>query len=284
MLKAALVLEGGSLRGLYTAGVLDVFIEKNIEFSCVIGVSAGAIVASNYITKQKYRTAKINILHSGDQHYYGLAQLLINRNAFNFDYLFHAPINNIYPYDINALYNTKQKFLICATNCETGKPIYFENKQDYEAMVRYLKASCSVPLLADTVRIDNNVYLDGGISEPIGIKRAIEEKYEKIVVVLTRDASYINSRSAFIRLLLQLKYSKFPNLITAFNNMILNYNNLRSLVDDMEKNNDIFVIRPQKKIEFRHLEKRPRKLIDLYFQGIEDSESNLDKMQKYLAE
>ena len=283
MINAALVLEGGSLRGLYTAGVLDVFIEKKIEFSCVIGVSAGAIVASNYISKQKMRTAKINILHSGNQDYYGIYQLITKGNAFNFDYLFHDPINNMYPYDINALSKTKQRLLICVTDCNSGKPVYLENKPDYETMVKYLWASSSIPLLADMISINGRKYLDGGISEPIGIKRAIKEKYKKIVVILTRDKEYNNLGFSATHPLLRIKYKDYPHLLATLNKTCSNYNSLKRLVDEMEENGDIFVIRPQKKVDFHLMEKNPRKLIELYFSGIEDAEANLKQMLAYLG-
>lgn len=282
MINAALVLEGGSLRSLYTAGVLDVFIEKNIEFSCVIGVSAGALTAANYISKQKYRSAKINILHSNDSCYYGFFQLLSKGNAFNFEYLFNNPINNKYPYNIDALSATKQRFLIAATDCETGRIVYFENKFNYQAMTKYLQASSSIPLLAEMVNIDNHMYLDGGIVEPIGIKKAISEKYDKIVVVLTRDINYTKSQFSFLKPVFKAKYMHYPHLLKKINEMNSNYNYLKKTVEIMEKRGEIFVIRPQKEVNIRRMEKRPLKLIDLYFQGIEDAESMLEQMQLYL--
>ena len=282
MIEAALVLEGGALRSLYTAGVLDMFMEKNIEFSCVIGVSAGALTAANYISKQKYRSAKINILHSGDPKYYGITQFLTKRNAFNFKYLFHEPINRIYPFDTKALSITKQRFLICATDCNTGKPVYFENTSNYNIMTKFLQASSSIPLLADMVNINGRSYLDGGISEPIGIKKAINEKYSKIVVVLTREYDYDSSKSDILQLLFKMKYRHYPNLLKTLSNMSSNYNNLKITIDSMQKNSNLFVIRPNKSITVRRIEKNPRKLVDLYFQGREDAENNIIKMFKYL--
>lgn len=282
MIEAALVLEGGSLRSLYTAGVLDIFMEKNIEFSCVIGVSAGALTAANYISKQKYRSAKINILHSGDSKYYGITQFLTKKNAFNFRYLFHEPINRIYPFDKKALSITKQRFLICATNCNTGQPVYFENISNYNIMTKFLQASSSIPLLADMVNINGQTYLDGGISEPIGIKKAINEKYSKIVAVLTRDYDYVSSKSDILQLLFKMKYKHYPNLLKTLSGMDSNYNNLKNIIDSMQKSNDLFVIRPNKSITVSRIEKNPCKLVELYFQGREDAENNMMKMLEYL--
>lgn len=188
LLNAALVLEGGSLRSLYTAGVLDVFLENNIEFSCIIAVSAGSLTAANYISKQKLRSAKINILHSNKSKYYGIKQFITKKNAFN--YLFNKPINHIYPYDENALLGSKQRFLVTVTDCKTGNPIYFEDKNNYKDLTRALKASSSIPFLADVVNIDGFECLDGGVSDPIGLYKAQKEKYDKIVVVLTREKGF----------------------------------------------------------------------------------------------
>ncbi|MCI8603394.1 MAG: patatin family protein [Ruminiclostridium sp.] len=282
MVDAALVLEGGSLRGLYTSGVLDYFIEKNIEFSCVIGVSAGSLTGANYISKQKYRSAKINILHSNSNKYFGIYQLLTKGNAFNFDYLFNSPINNIYPYDINATLTSKQRFLICATDCIAGSPVYFEDKSNYEMMTNYLRASSSIPLLAKMININGTAYLDGGICEPIGIRKALQEKYKKIVVILTRDINYKKSKNSFIQSVIKVKYKKYPNLLDSLEKMNSTYNDLKETVDILEKKGDIFVIRPQKEVCIRRMEKRTRKLVELYFQGLEDAETNFKRMLEYL--
>ena len=178
MLQAALVLEGGALRSLYTSGVLDIFLDHGIEFSCVIAVSAGAMNAANYISKQKGRSARINIIHCNQSGYYGLKQFFLKGNAFNFEYLLHHPINDLYPYDDKALAASKQTFYIAATDCQTGKIVYFRGKDSYEGLVPYLKASSSLPVLSKMIDIDGRLYLDGGLSDPVGIGKAFQEHYK----------------------------------------------------------------------------------------------------------
>lgn len=283
MINAALVLEGGSLRCLYTAGVLDFFMEKGIEFSCVIGVSAGALTAANYVTNQKRRTAQINIMHSSDSDYYGVKQLFLKRSAFNFDYLFYDPINKLYPYDKKKLKDTKQKFYIAATDCITGQVNYFESVANYMEMTEFLRASSSLPLISPIVKVKGRGYLDGGIVAPIGIEKALEEQFDKVVVVLTRNDGFVKKpESLVIRMLFSLFYKKYPALLKALRDMPQKYNDIRKKIGEMEKMGEVFVIRPQSMPKIQNVEKDARKLIKLYFQGLADAENSLNDMKAYL--
>ena len=283
MLNAALVLEGGSLRSLYTAGFLDVFLENNIEFSCIIAVSAGSLTAANYISKQKLRSAKINILHSNKSKYYGVKQFITKRNAFNFDYLFNEPINHIYPYDENTLLGSKQRFIITATDCKTGNPIYFENKNNYKDLTHALKASSSIPFLADVVNINGFECLDGGITDPIGLYKAQKEKFDKIVVVLTREKGFRKKiKSNFLTRYAKLKYKNYPNLINKISKMSEIYNLVKEDVEKLEDENKIYVIQPKHSVNVSRMEKNARKLVELYFDGRDDANDSLAKMLEYL--
>ena len=282
MINAALVLEGGSLRSLYTAGVLDVFLENDMEFSCVIGVSAGALTAANYIAKHVGRSAKINILHSNDPNYYGLKQLILKRSAFNFNYIFYSPIKDLYPYNEELLKITKQKFFICATNCETGKAVYFE-KHNYNELVQALQASSSMPLLSKPVIVDGITCLDGAITDPIGVNKAFSEGYEKVVVVLTKDLEHSSKKVIKVaNFLCKIFYKRYPELITALNNVSSNYNSLIDKIYKMESENKIFVIRPSSEVKISKIEKDARKLVDLYFRGRDEARGLLQGMLEYL--
>ncbi|MDR0312501.1 MAG: patatin family protein [Treponema sp.] len=283
MIKAALVLEGGALRSLYTSGVLDVFMENGMEFSCVIGVSAGALNAGNYIAKHIGRSARINIMHSNDPKYFGMKQFLLKGSIFNFDYLFYSPIKDLYPYNEEALINSRQKFLIGATNCETGKAVYFE-KNNYNELVKALQASSSIPLVCKPVNIDGIAYLDGAISDPIGVHKAFSEGYDKVVVILTRDFEYRNKKlSRMVKILFKLFYGKYPELITALNDTSNQYNSLVEEINKMEQEGKIFVIRPSRKMNIKEIEKDARKLVDLYLQGRDDTLNLLSQVSEYLS-
>jgi predicted patatin/cPLA2 family phospholipase len=210
IINAALVLEGGALRGIYTAGVLDVFMENNMEFTTIIGVSAGALTAANYIAGHIGRSARINILHSNDRNYFGMRQLLFRRSIFNFNYIFFTPIKDLYPYDEEALINSKQRFLIGATNCYTGKIKYFE-RNNYNDLIHVLQASSSIPLVTRSVDIDTIPYLDGAIADPIGVHKAFSEEYDKVIIILTRPHGYRRPKiSRTVRFLNRIVYRKYP--------------------------------------------------------------------------
>jgi predicted patatin/cPLA2 family phospholipase len=281
MKNVALVLEGGSLRSLYTSGVLDVFMENNIEFPCVIGVSAGAMNAGNYIAKHIGRSAKINLMHSNDSNYFGLKQLLFKGSVFNFDYLFNT-VRDFYPYDETAINNPNQRFLIGATNCDTGAPVYFE-RYDYKSMTHALQASASIPLLCKTVSIDDMNCVDGGVADPIPVKKAFDEGYEKVVLVLTRDLEFrMNAHSKSTKFLCKRKYKKYPRLIESLESRPQRYNDLLDEIKKLEDENKIFVIRPCKEIAIRKIEKDVRALLDLYFRGREDTLRILPQMFEYI--
>jgi predicted patatin/cPLA2 family phospholipase len=283
-INAALVLEGGALRSIYTSGVLDVFMENGLEFSCVIGVSAGALNAANYMANHIGRSARINILHSNDSNYFGIKQFLLKGSIFNFNYLFYSPIKDLYPYNENTFITSEQKFLICATDCETGKAIYFE-KHNYRELVQALQASSSIPLVSKPVYIDDKICIDGAIADPIGIHKAFSEGFDKQVVILTRQDEYKSTKtSRLAKYLFKIVYKRYPDLINSLNNSYLVYNSLIEEINEMEKENKIFVIRPSREIKIKSIEKDARKLIDLYFLGREDARRSLKKLYEYLSQ
>jgi len=283
MIRGALVIEGGAMRSLYASGVLDIFLENQIEFPYVIGSSAGTLIAANYVAKHIGRSARINIIHSNDSNYFGIRQFIKSRgNIFNFNYLYHSPINDLYPYDVDALRTTKQKFIITATNCKTGSPVYFE-KRKYEEMTEALTASCSLPLLSKIVKIDGYQCLDGGISTPVAICKAIEDGNQKVVVVLTRDLEYRKKEhSPLIKLLFKVMYRKYPALTRSLIDMPHHYNQVVEEITALEKAGMVFVIRPQKSLSISRTEKNARKLLSAYYMGRDDTKELLDKMLKYL--
>ena len=282
VINAALVLEGGAMRTLFTAGVLDVFMENDIKFSTVIGVSAGALTGANYIARHIGRSAKINILHSNDRNYFGIRQLLFRRNIFNFNYLFHSPIRDLYPFNEQALVNSEQRFLIGATNMITGQIEYFE-RHNYDDLVHVLQASSSIPLLSRPVIIDGIAYLDGAISDPIGIHKAIYMGYDKIVVISTRPYGHRRSEiSRFIRFLFRISFRNFPELMAVLKNGTQAYNLLFDEINEMERENKVFVIRPSRDVNIRNLERNARRLAAFYFQGRYDARVLLPKMIEYI--
>ena len=282
MIKAALVLEGGSLRSLYTAGVLDVFMENDIEFECVIGVSAGALCGANYIAKHIGNSAKINILHSNDPNFFGVRNFLLKGSVFNFDYLFNKPIRELYPYDEERFKNSKQKFFIGATDSGTGDVVYFQ-KHDYSGLTNALEASSSIPLMCKPVKIDGLLCTDGAVAEPIGINKAISEGYEKIVLVLTRQLDYrIQAPTALEKIFLRIYNKKYPRLMETIRKRHDKYNVLMKEIAKLKEEKKIIVISPTCKIEIKSIERDARKLFKMYFLGRDNVREILPQISEYL--
>ena len=282
MIKAALVLEGGALRGMYTSGVLDTFLKNNMEFECVAGVSAGALNAMSYISKQPGRSAKINLEYCDDPRYIGRKAFIKNKGIIGYDYLFGDISENKVPFDYKAFENTNQRFVIVTTNCEKAETEYLE-KSNCNDLFKAAQASSSMPLASAMVEINNNHYLDGAVTTSIPVKWAIEQGYEKVVVVLTRDRTYRKPMlSNKMKKLYKLAYHKYPKLIEKLNTMPERYNKLQDEIIDLEKEGKIFIIRPEKEVTVSRLEKDKEKLENLYKEGIAEAEKNLDALKEYL--
>lgn len=282
MIKAALVLEGGALRGMYTSGVLDTFLKNNMEFECVAGVSAGALNAMSYISKQPGRSAKINLEYCDDPRYIGRKAFIKNKGIIGYDYLFGDISENKVPFDYKAFENTNQRFVIVTTNCEKAETEYLE-RGNCNDLFKAAQASSSMPLASAMVEINNNYYLDGAVTTSIPVKWAIEQGYEKVVVVLTRDRTYRKPMlSNKMKKLYKLAYHKYPKLIEKLNTMPERYNKLQEEIIDLEKEGKIFIIRPEKEVTVSRLEKDKEKLENLYKEGIAEAEKNLDALKEYL--
>ncbi len=282
MIKAALVLEGGALRGMYTSGVLDTFLKNNMEFECVAGVSAGALNAMSYISKQPGRSAKINLEYCDDPRYIGRKAFIKNKGIIGYDYLFGDISENKVPFDYKAFENTNQRFVIVTTNCEKAETEYLE-RGNCNDLFKAAQASSSMPLASAMVEINNNYYLDGAVTTSIPVKWALEQGYEKVVVVLTRDKTYRKPiTSNKMKKLYKLAYHKYPKLIEKLNTMPERYNKLQDEIIDLEKEGKIFIIRPEKEVTVSRLEKDKEKLENLYKEGIAEAEKNLDALKEYL--
>ena len=282
MIKAALVLEGGALRGMYTSGVLDTFLKNNMEFECVAGVSAGALNAMSYISKQPGRSAKINLEYCDDPRYIWRKAFIKNKGIIGYDYLFGDISENKVPFDYKSFENTNQRFIIVTTNCEKAETEYLE-KSNCNDLFKAAQASSSMPLASAMVEINNNHYLDGAVTTSIPVKWALEQGYEKVVVVLTRDKTYRKPMlSNKMKKLYKLAYHKYPKLIEKLNTMPERYNKLQDEIIDLEKEGKIFIIRPEKEVTVSRLEKDKEKLENLYKEGIAETEKNLDALKEYL--
>lgn len=271
--KSGLILEGGGMRGVFTCGVLDCFMDNGIRFPYSIGVSAGACNGLSYISKQRGRAKFSNIDLLQKYNYIGIKHLLKKGNIMDFDLLFHTFPNEIIPYDYDMLANCKERFEMVTTSCRTGKACYYEEKKNADRVIDIVKASSSLPFVCPITYVDDEPMLDGGIADSIPILRARELGYDNNVVVLTRNKGYRKSEKE--NKIVSLFYKEYPAIQEAIRQRNKLYNKQISLVEQLEDAGEIVVIRPLKPIEVGRMERDIKKLMALYEEGYNLAMRNL---------
>ncbi len=260
-----LVLEGGGMRGVFTCGVLDYFMDNDIYFPYAIGVSAGACNGLSFMSRQRGRAKYSNIDLLTKYKYIGLKHLIKKRNIMDFDLLFHEFPEHIIPYDYKAYFASPYRFEMVTTNCITGEANYFEEKSNPKRVIDIVKASSSLPIVCPVTYVDDIPMLDGGICDSIPIERATSQGYSRNVVILTRNKGYRKEKKdmkipSFI-------YKKYPAVRQALSNRNKLYNYQLELIEKMEDEGSVFVIRPQKPVLVDRIEKDADKLLELYNEG-----------------
>ena len=278
--KTVFVLEGGAMRGLYSAGVLDTFLENNISTDAIYGVSAGALFGINFKSKQIGRALRYNLKYVHDKNYMGLYSLITTGNIMNREFCFDKLVNELDKLDIETFNNSPIDFYAVVTNVETGEAEHIKITDAKEGL-EALRASGSMPFVSKLVEVDGQKYLDGAISDPIPLQKALDEGYDKIVVVLTRPENYRKKKSY---LPYKLFYKEYPNFIKTAKNQYIHYNNTLDLIKKYEKEGRIFVLRPSQNIKMQRVEKNTNKLRAIHKLGINDCIANLDRLKKYLEQ
>ncbi len=278
----SLVLEGGGMRGNYTAGVLDFFLQKNLNFDYIIGVSAGACNATSFISKQIYRNAKILYHYADDKNYMSLYNYWNTGSYLGMNMIFDEIPNKLEPFDYEAFCKYNKNFIVVVTNCNTGLPEYRRITDMNETDLAYMKATVSLPYISKMVGIEGKQFLDGGISDSIPIKKSIADGNQKHIVILTRDRYYRKKKSSNTKYINQRFYGKYPELCKAIENRPVLYNNTLELLHYLERKNQCFLLQPEKPIFVRRLEKNADKLLDLYRLGYIDAAKNYRRLLNYL--
>lgn len=263
--RTGLVLEGGGMRGIFTIGVLDNFMDRGIKFPYIIGVSAGACNALSYISGQRGRAKYTNTELLAERKYIGFKYLLTKRNIMDFDLLFHELPEKIYPYDYDALARSSERFEVVTTSCITGKACYLQEKNDPKRVIDLVKASSSLPFVCPVSYVDAEPMLDGGIADSIPIERALSQGFDNNLVVLTRNIGYRKpSKPTKVPFFF---YRKYPNAKKAIRLRNSIYNKEIELVEQMEKEGSVAVLRPIKPIEVGRMERDTDKILALYNEG-----------------
>ena len=280
--SAILLLEGGSLRGLFTAGVLDTFMENDVYFPAVAGVSAGALNALNYVSHQPGRSASINLRYRHDGRYFGPKAALRGGSLFGLNFMLHDVKKEV-PYDEDTYAHGGMRMIAVATNAETGKPAYFEKgKTDFD-FNEAVRASASLPLASAPVMLDGQPYLDGGCACPIALNWALEQGFEKIVVVTTREKGFRKKQPGQRMIdLYDDFYGDKPLFLATMLTQEMRYNALMDQLDELEESGRVFCVRPQEPITIGRFEGDTEKLLALYNRGHREGREVLAGMQTYL--
>lgn len=280
MENAGLILEGGGMKGVYTAGVLDYFLEKDLMFSTCYGVSAGACCMASYIAKQKKRAYRVMTEYLDDKRYMGLYSLLTTGDLFNATTSYKLIPDYLYPLDEETYNSYEGKAYAVVTNLVTGRPEYMRIK-DARKEITAIQASASLPLVSRNVMINDTPYLDGGISDSIPIKRSVRDGNKKNVVILTKDKDFVRKPTGNV-LLFQLRYAKYPKVAQLMKNRHFEYNDSMEYIKEKEEKGEVFVFRPSKSLPISRTEKDVDKLKELYELGYADAQASYDKLMEYL--
>ncbi|MHB8064882.1 MAG: patatin-like phospholipase family protein [Ruminiclostridium sp.] len=274
MARISLVLEGGGMRGLYTAGVLDYFLDKGLIFQDIIGVSAGACNSVSYITKQRGRTLEINAGYCADKRYISLLGFFTRGSIFNLDFLFDDIPNKLVPFDYDKYKASECRLIAVSTDCETGKGFYAPIN-DMKVDGIYVRASSSIPLVSPIVEVNGRKLVDGGPSDSIPIHYSVNSGFDKHIIVLTRQQGYIKKKNK-LHPFCKLALKKYPNLVDTMKYRHIHYNDSLKLAEQLEKENKAIIIRPKNPVKVSRFEKNPENLRELYNKGYEDAKEKFE--------
>lgn len=283
-MQVGLVLQGGGMRGAYTAGVVDAFMDADVDFRYVIGVSAGANAGGDYVAGQRERNHKMFVELVADPRYAGWANLLRERSWFGMRFLFETAPDLLSPFDYEAFHRSPRTFVVVATDCVTGAPVYFRHHEhDPRWFVRTVnRASCSLPLLSPPVAIDGRLYLDGGLSDPIPIDRSIQDGNARNVVVLTVNAGYRKSPKR-LDLPMGLALPRCPGVRRALRRRAEVYNACLDRLAALEQAGQAFILSPLQPLVVDRMERDVEKLDALYRQGYQETLDRLPALRTWLA-
>lgn len=278
-MKTGLVLEGGAMRGIYTAGVLDVFLENDIKVDGLIGVSAGAIHGCNYVSKQIGRSIRYYKKYCRDRRFMSFWSLLTTGSLVGEKFCYHDIPFVLDPFDNEAFEASPVEFYVTCTNLETGMAEYI-HCDELRTKLDWMRASASMPYVSKIVEINGKKYLDGGVADSIPLAASCKLGYEKNIVVLTQPKDYKKTPQ---KMGIQTKlYAKYPKFLKSIERRHLVYNNSRALIDRLEKEGKVLAIYPSEDLHIGRMEKDLDKVQMMYELGRYDAENRLDEIREFL--
>jgi predicted patatin/cPLA2 family phospholipase len=281
MVNSGLVLEGGGMRGVYTAGVLDYFLEKELYVPYVIGVSAGACQGSSYVSRQHGRNRQVTIDYVGHREYISYRNLLLKKELFGMDFIFDKLPKELVPFDFDTFNSSGDRFLIGTTDCITGEPVYFDKSEYPEDNLKLIRASSTLPFMAPAIEFQGKILMDGGIADPIPIRKALSDGVEKPVIILTKPKGYRKKKSSF-SWIPRYAFKQYPGLIKALETRYQLYNDTLNYIEELEAKKEVLVIRPSLELKVGRTERNPVKLTQLYELGYEDAKAGYEEIVEWL--
>ncbi len=281
--KTGLILEGGGTRGVFSAGVLDYLMEQNLYLPYVIGVSAGACNAVNYVAHQHGRTKACMIDYLKDGSYSGLKYMIKKHSLFDMDLIFDVFPNSEIPFDYKTYFESDQTCVLATTNCLNGKAVYITEKKSKKRLMTACRASSSLPLVAPMVTIDDIPMMDGGMADSIPLKRALKDGCNKAVIILTRNKGYIKRITPKTNRVSKIVYREYPHLVKSIVNRPERYNRTIEYIEKLEAAGKVYVIRPEVPV-VSQAESNPDILLSFYKHGYELAKNIYPELIKYLEQ
>ena len=285
MVDAGLVLEGGGLRGVFTSGVLRRFVDEDLWFSHIYGVSMGACSGANYVSRQPERNRIVNISFVKDSRYLSWLRLLRGGDLFGMEFIFKTIPHSIVPFDYAAFRDNPARFWVGVTDCMTGEAWHLEKGEFADAaedLDTVFQATASLPLIAKPVRFRGRTVMDGGIADAVPIRKSIKEGNAKRVIVLTQVRGY-RKKTNRRRMPWRIWYPEYPGLVRMLSRRNETYNETMEMIEDMEARGEAFVIRPRTTLGIGRICRKSKKLYDLYDIGYFEAQNRMESLRKYLS-
>lgn len=280
-MKKGLIMEGGAMRGMFTAGVTDVMMEHQITFDGAMGVSAGAVFGCNFKSVQPGRVIRYNAAYCNNPQYAGLRTFLSTGDIFGEQFCYHDIPEHLDPFDYETYRTNPMEFYVVVTDAKTGQARYKRIDMCDAHEMLWMRASASMPIVSRPVKVDGYELLDGGVADSIPVRKMEELGYDRNVVILTQPASYIKGKNQLMPLAKAVLH-RYPAMIDAMEHRHEHYNDTLAYIRKKEERGELFVIRPPKKLEVRKVERDRQRLLEAYRMGRETMKEHLRGLEKFL--
>jgi len=281
-MKRGLVLEGGAMRGMFTAGILDVLMDEGVVVDGAIGVSAGAVFGCNYKSKQRGRAIRYNKRFAGDKRYCSFSSLIKTGDLYNAKFDYDELPNKLDPFDYDTFTSNPMEFIAVATDADTGEAVYHKCTTGRGEDMQWLRASASMPALSNLVEIDGRRLSDGGTADSVPLKYFESLGYDRIIVILTQPKGFVKEKNKMLPLL-RFLLRKTPKLIEALESRHLRYNETTAYIEEKEAKGEILVLRPKAALNIKAGEKDPEELERVYQMGVEEGKERLGEIKAFLS-